>query len=117
MEFNRKNDLHFSDYNLKNLILHIALSISRLLVAKPIEEYAIPEHEALRTLLERSLQRLSLTFRLSLLRMKKITFTPIMYPTQTSFWMRKKTRNTSIIWSQIFWIPSLNPITSTYVQI
>lgn len=52
MEFNRENDLHFSDYNLKNLILHIALSISRLLVSKPIEEYEIPDHEALSTLLD-----------------------------------------------------------------
>ena len=51
MEFNRENDLHFSDYNLKNLILHIALSISRLLVSKPIEEYKIPDHEALSTLI------------------------------------------------------------------
>ena len=62
MEFNRKNDLHFSDYNLKNLILHIALSISRLLVAKPIEEYAIPEHEALRTLLEPLIAEIELDF-------------------------------------------------------
>lgn len=62
MEFNRKNDLHFSDYNLKNLILHIALSISRLLVAKPIEEYAIPEHEALRTLLEPLITEIELDF-------------------------------------------------------
>lgn len=52
MEFNRENDLHFSDYNLKNLILHIALSISRLLVSMPIEEYKIPDHEALSTLLD-----------------------------------------------------------------
>ena len=62
MEFNRKNDLHFSDYNLKNLILHIALSISRLLVAKPIEEYAIPEHEALRTLLDPLITEIELDF-------------------------------------------------------
>ena len=52
MSFNKKNDLHFSDYNLKNLILHIALSISRLLVSKPIEKYDIPINDSLHDLLD-----------------------------------------------------------------
>ena len=44
MDFNRKYDLHFTDYNLKNLILHIALSISRLQADKPIVSYPRPQN-------------------------------------------------------------------------
>lgn len=51
MDFNRRYDLHFSDYNLKNLILHIALSISRLQVDKPIASYPMPQNPQLDQLL------------------------------------------------------------------
>ncbi len=51
MDFNRKYDLHFSDYNLKNLILHIALSISRLQVDQPIPSYPMPQNPQLEQLL------------------------------------------------------------------
>lgn len=43
IEFNRKYDLHFSDFNLKNLILHIALSISRLQIGQSIPEENFPD--------------------------------------------------------------------------
>lgn len=52
MQFNRKNDLHFSDYNLKNLILHIALSISRLCVCNQVETSNIPENDTVEHLLD-----------------------------------------------------------------
>lgn len=51
MDFNRRNNVHFSDYNLKNLILHIALAISRLQVEKPVEEAIIPDDESIENLL------------------------------------------------------------------
>lgn len=51
MDFNRKYDLHFTDYNLKNLILHIALSISRLQADKPIVSYPRPQNSQLDQLL------------------------------------------------------------------
>lgn len=38
-DFNKKNDMHFSDYNLRNLILHIALSVSRIQAQQNIENY------------------------------------------------------------------------------
>lgn len=52
MKFNRKHHVHFSDYNLKNLILHIALSISRLQVSKTICNYEVPADEDLKALLD-----------------------------------------------------------------
>lgn len=52
IKFNREHNVHFSDYNLKNLILHIGLSISRLLVFEPIEHYKIPANASLDELLD-----------------------------------------------------------------
>lgn len=52
MVFNRTYDLHFSDYNLKNLILHIALSISRLQAGKTLAAYPVPQNQQLNDLLD-----------------------------------------------------------------
>lgn len=52
IEFNVRNNLHFSDYNLKNLILHTALSISRIQANKPLTSYNVPEHQTLSKLLD-----------------------------------------------------------------
>lgn len=52
MDFNQKSNLHFSDYNLKNLILHIALSISRIQTGKMLETYNIPEDKTINSLLD-----------------------------------------------------------------
>lgn len=51
LTFNREHHVSFSDYNLKNLILHIALSISRLHVSSPITQYEIPYMDSLEELL------------------------------------------------------------------
>ncbi len=52
IDFNRTYDLHFSDYNLKNLILQIALSISRLQAHKPLQAYPVPQNQHLKDLLD-----------------------------------------------------------------
>lgn len=66
IEFNRKYDLHFSDYNLKNLILHIALSISRLQIEQSIPVYDMPDdadvHNLLNPLIELMEQEFQVKF-------------------------------------------------------
>lgn len=52
IEFNRKYDLHFSDFNLKNLILHIALSISRIQIGQALPVCDIPENTTISILLD-----------------------------------------------------------------
>lgn len=65
MEFNRRSDLHFSDYNLKNLILHIALSVSRLKVEQPIHSYPVPRNPQLNQLLDPLIAYIEELFRIT----------------------------------------------------
>lgn len=63
--FNQENNLSFSDYNLKNLILHIALSISRIQNGQMLEEYQIPNFEVITSLLEPFIKKIEEHFEIS----------------------------------------------------
>ena len=64
-DFNRKNSIHSSDYNLKNLILHIALSISRINVSQEINSDYLPEIEKIDNLLSPLIEKLEDKFNIS----------------------------------------------------
>lgn len=68
MDFNQQSDLHFSDYNLKNLVLHMALCISRLRADRQLTSYDIPEDASLQSLLEPLIGRMEESF--------QVKFTP-----------------------------------------
>lgn len=71
MDFNQRCDLHFSDYNLKNLILHIALSISRLQAGWQLESYHIPDDPSLSSLLDPLIAHMEVCFQTSFTRSEK----------------------------------------------
>ena len=62
IDFDRRYDLHFTDYNLKNLILHIALSISRVQAGKSLETYFTPQNQQLKALLNPLLAHIEIVF-------------------------------------------------------
>lgn len=66
MQFNREHQVTFSDYNLKNLILHIALSISRAHVSSPMMQYDLPYMDSLETLLSPMIELIETDFQLTL---------------------------------------------------
>ena len=68
LAFNREHHVSFSDYNLKNMILHIALSISRLHISSAIMEYEIPYKDSLEELLSPMIAIIEEEF--------ELTFTP-----------------------------------------
>lgn len=51
IQFNQERNMHFSDYNLRSIILHIALSISRIQAANPLSIYDMPNSDFIRDLL------------------------------------------------------------------
>ncbi len=66
IEFNRTYGLHFTDYNLKNLILQIVLSISRVQAKKPLDTYPLPQNQQLKDLLHPLISQIEESFRVEL---------------------------------------------------
>lgn len=61
-DFNKKNGMHFSDYNLRNLILHIALSVSRIQADQNMESHDFPVDSQTQNLLSPLIECIESTF-------------------------------------------------------
>lgn len=62
INFNQKNNMRFSDYNLRNLILHIALSISRISSNQNIDSYNYTVDSNTKVILSPLIQCIEKTF-------------------------------------------------------
>lgn len=61
-DFNKKNGMHFSDYNLRNLILHIALSVSRIQADQNMESHDFSVDSQTQNLLSPLIECIESTF-------------------------------------------------------
>lgn len=66
IDFNRAYSLHFTDYNLKNLILQIVLSVSRVQAGKTLDAYPMPQSQQLKDLLHPLIAHIESIFHVNL---------------------------------------------------
>lgn len=66
MGFNQEQDIHFSDYNLRNLILQIGLVISRVQLHQGIESNVISNYQFLAPLLNPLMEKMENAFQIQL---------------------------------------------------